>query len=62
MIFTNIKEEFYYELSSKIEQLQASFTSLTQNKRLKQVILICLGLGNYLNGTTLKGGAWGFKI
>lgn len=28
MIFTNIKEEFYYELSSKIEQLQAAFNSL----------------------------------
>jgi hypothetical protein len=62
MIFTNIKEEFCYELSSKVEQLKAGFTSLKENKRLKHVLLICLGLGNYLNGTTLKGGAWGFKL
>ena len=32
------------------------------SKALKQVIEYALAIGNYLNGGTNKGGAWGFKI
>ena len=32
------------------------------SKSLKQTIEYALAVGNYLNGGTNKGGAWGFKI
>lgn len=45
-----------------MQQLQGAFTALKDNYRLQYVLEVCLALGNYLNGTGLKGGAWGFKL
>ena len=62
LLFTNIKDEMYFELQQKIEQLTTAFDSLKANYRLHHVLEVALAVGNYLNGQGIKGGAWGFKL
>lgn len=62
MIFASIKDDLYFEIEQKIQQLLDGFTSLLGNYRFHHVLEVTLAVGNYLNGTSLKGGAWGFKI
>lgn len=38
------------------------FKELPKNKEIPKILEYCLALGNYLNGTTPRGGAWGFKF
>ena len=38
------------------------FKELPTNKEIPKILEYCLALGNYLNGTTPRGGAWGFKF
>ena len=38
------------------------FLSLKKNDRLHHIWEVSLAVGNYLNGTSFKGGAWGFKL
>jgi hypothetical protein len=33
-----------------------------QSKRFLKILEIVLAVGNYLNGSTFRGGAWGYKI
>lgn len=62
LIFSNIKEEIFYDIQTKAEQLTTAFKSLKDNYRLHHVLTVALAIGNYLNGHGLKGGAWGFKL
>jgi hypothetical protein len=62
MIFVNHKDESFYEIEQKIEQLTESLDSLINNYQFHYVLEVSLAVGNYLNGTSFKGGAWGFKL
>ena len=62
LIFANIKEEIFYDIQTKIEQLTTAFQSFKDNYRLHHVLKVALAVGNYLNGTGIKGGAWGFRL
>lgn len=62
MIFASHKDDTYFETEQKIQQLVDGFGSLQNNYRLHHLLEVALAVGNYLNGTTLKGGAWGFKL
>jgi hypothetical protein len=42
--------------------LTGAFQSLKENYRLHHVLEVALAVGNYLNGTGIKGGAWGFRL
>jgi hypothetical protein len=57
-----MREELYFDLQKKIEDLTTAFDSLRANYRLHHVLEVSLAVGNYLNGQGLKGGAWGFKL
>jgi len=35
---------------------------LKVNYRFHRLLEVSLAVGNYLNGTGIKGGAWGFKL
>ena len=35
---------------------------MRENSRLHHILETALALGNYLNGTGIKGGAWGFRL
>lgn len=52
----------YYDIQSRIENITTGFSSLKSNYRLHYVLEVALAVGNYLNGTGLKGGAWGFRL
>lgn len=62
LIFASVKDDLYYEISQKMQQLLDGFTSLQNNYRFHHILEVALAIGNYLNGTSLKGGAWGFKL
>jgi hypothetical protein len=36
--------------------------SLLNNYRFHYVLEVSLAVGNYLNGSSVKGGAWGFRL
>lgn len=38
------------------------FINLRNDKRVILTLRYSLALGNYLNGETARGGAWGFKL
>ena len=50
------------ELKLKIEDVAEAVTEVRTSKSLKLVLEHALAIGNYLNGGTNKGAAWGFKI
>ena len=50
------------ELGGKIEDVAAAVKEVRTSKALKTVLQHALAIGNYLNGGTNKGAAWGFKI
>jgi hypothetical protein len=52
----------YFELQKKIDDLTKAFDTLKANGKLHCVLETALAVGNHLNGTGLKGGAWGFKL
>lgn len=62
MMFANIKDEMFFEIQKKIEDLTCAFESLQVNYRLHYILEVALAVGNYLNGPSVKGGAWGFKL
>lgn len=62
ILFNGLREELYFDIQKKTEDLTTAFESLRGDYRLHYVLEVALALGNYLNGTGLKGGAWGFKL
>jgi hypothetical protein len=62
MLFANTKEEMYFDVQKQIDDLTIAFTSLKDDFRLHYILGVALSIGNYLNGTGVKGGAWGFKL
>lgn len=45
-----------------VSAVKDAATEVKASETLKEVIQYTLALGNYLNGETKKGGAWGFKL
>ena len=35
---------------------------VTESKKLRKLLEVVLKVGNYVNGSTPRGGAWGFKL
>ena len=50
------------ELSLKIEDVAEAVKEIRSSKALRMVLEHALAIGNYLNGGTNKGAAWGFKL
>ena len=55
-------EKINAEHLARIQVCEQALTALQGSKGLKRVLEVVLALGNYLNGGTKKGGAYGFKI
>ncbi len=47
---------------NRIEELTGAVSSLKENNRFHYFFETALAVGNDLNGTGSKGGAWGFKL
>ncbi|GBG26605.1 Formin-H [Hondaea fermentalgiana] len=46
----------------KIRLVREACIEISKSKQLQQLLEIVLAVGNYLNGDTPRGGAWGFKL
>jgi hypothetical protein len=62
ILFISHKDESYCEIELKLKELTSGFSSLRHNVRFHKILEIALAVGNYLNGSSFKGGAWGFKL
>lgn len=49
-------------LHEAIENIQSAVTETRRSKRFVRALEILLAIGNYLNGGTFRGGAYGFKL
>jgi len=39
-----------------------AIAEVKQSRKLTQILQVCLAIGNYLNGSTFRGEAYGFKL
>lgn len=51
-----------YQIEFKEASIKNALVKAKNNPRLHATLETALALSNYLNGTTIKGGAWGFKL
>lgn len=54
--------EMVEELGEKLRKLEATFSAFQTSSRFKRLLEVVLALGNYLNGTSSRGGAYGFSL
>lgn len=50
------------EIKHKLIAIREACTEIEKSKSLKVLLEVVLAIGNYLNGGTPRGGAWGFKL
>jgi hypothetical protein len=60
--FTKVQDELFNDLEPKVDKLATTFKELPKNEKIVKIMEYALALGNYLNGTSPRGGAWGFKL
>jgi len=54
--------EMVEELSGKLRKLESTLGSFQSSSRFKHLLEVVLALGNYLNGSSARGGAYGFSV
>ena len=62
MIFTLTFSEQSEELRCQLCKVSKAFAEIASSTKLRQIFETILAVGNYLNGTTARGGAWGFTL
>ncbi|OMJ71518.1 hypothetical protein SteCoe_30247 [Stentor coeruleus] len=62
MLFTFTNREILGELKGRVEMVENTLTNIRSNKKLLTILETVLAAGNYLNGTSVRGGAFGFTV
>lgn len=62
MIFRLTFEERFASAHRTVELCTASLKSIRDSASLREVLKLVLALGNYMNGGTFRGGAFGFRL
>ena len=62
IIFKNEYKDMSWNILKLIENFYTCFDSIIKNEHFNKFLEIILAHGNYLNGTTVRGGAFGFKL
>ncbi|KAF0720481.1 Aste57867_274 [Aphanomyces stellatus] len=52
----------YEDVKAKLKTLEQAYGDLKGSDKLVSVLEVVLVVGNYMNGGTARGGAWGFKL
>jgi diaphanous 1 len=52
----------FNDLEPKVDKIAQTMKELPANKKIVKIMEFALALGNYLNGSSARGGAWGFKL
>eukprot|EP01083_Nonionella_stella_P069258 184526_1 len=60
--FTKTFDSHSHDLNSSLDALSRAFKGIRNSNNLRAVFELILGIGNYVNGNTRKGGAYGFKL
>lgn len=55
-------QEQIENLEDSIQIVEFAFKELKENEKLKRLLTYLLAFGNYLNGTSNRGGAYGFSL
>ncbi|KAM9955841.1 hypothetical protein ACTFIW_002046 [Dictyostelium discoideum] len=61
-IFKQKFEGLVEDLVPDIKAIKAASLELKKSKRLSDILKYILAIGNYVNGSTTRGGAFGFKV
>lgn len=62
MKFVCCYQEMFNDFEPKIETLLEGFQTLKKSDKIKAILEYSLAFGNYLNGTSARGGAFAFKL
>ena len=62
LYFKHVWKDYKADLVEKVTKLERVWGGLRKDERVHKLFEYVLALGNYLNGTTVRGGAWGFKF
>ncbi|KAL4467047.1 hypothetical protein ABPG74_010644 [Tetrahymena malaccensis] len=62
LIFLKTHEEMFLDLEPKVQKLRRGIFYIRDNKLIPEMLEYVLAFGNYLNGESARGGAWGFKF
>jgi len=60
--FVKTYEEIVKELTTKLDKINGILEKIPKDKKFKALAEEILAIGNYLNGTTARGGAYGFQL
>lgn len=60
--FTKTYKELVSDLTDKMDKVMSVLSHIPNDKTLMMLLENILAIGNYLNGTTARGGAYGFKL
>lgn len=60
--FINNYEVMFEELEPNVSSTLSTYKLILNNPRMTKFLTYTLAVGNYLNGTSNKGGAWAFKL
>ena len=62
LLFRGTFEDKYERLHRQVTSVIHALDSLQNSELFKEILKIILALGNYLNGGSFRGGAYGFKL
>ncbi|CAG8457272.1 24000_t:CDS:10 [Dentiscutata erythropus] len=62
MIYRRKFEMEVFELKSQVEDLHQAYVELKSSMKFKYLLKTILAIGNYLNGSTFRGNAIGFRL
>ncbi|CAN0343031.1 unnamed protein product, partial [Ectocarpus sp. 8 AP-2014] len=62
MIFKGGFERDVRDLTETLDIVSTSCTQVRESKSLNRLLKMMLAVGNFLNGGTPRGGAYGFKV
>ena len=62
LLFKKTHKEQLKELDETLDTITFCIKDLPTNKKFQTMLEYILAFGNYMNGTSNRGGAWGFKL
>eukprot|EP00975_Prorocentrum_lima_P005309 1148892-Prorocentrum_lima.AAC.1 len=61
-LFVRTYDDNYEQVKAKVETFEAAAREICGNRKINRVLEVVLAIGNYLNGGTNRGQAYGFKM
>ncbi|EGR27953.1 hypothetical protein IMG5_185360 [Ichthyophthirius multifiliis] len=62
LLFAKTYEEMFTDLEPKVKKMSDGINFLKKSEKIKEMLQYVLAIGNYLNGQSIRGGTYGFKL